>query len=396
MNKRILDYVKKHMRENFGIYCDRLPKTELDAIIYAICSDLSKKFTIQQILDGSVDKVISGSINKIMKMTNPELQAERVNFQNYVKNMINEQIKYSDDTLEWVKVRVVDKLMSSYTYEQLMNGEADEEVALIFKGVEKELRKEIREYVCNYIVTKVCPYPLGVDQTVVANRIVRRVMESKKYNVSDVFRGKHNRIIHEFVNDARETEQNRVKSVAPEEAVEALTLLRENSVVNENPPKKINHNTKKRRLSKSFIALILVAVIALAAVGKVAYNIVDSVIESGQETYYDIKSVDAKNTVKDFDGFDYSYMYVRSAPRFKETMENTVKFYNKVVDKGYDSNFQYLAFYKAYENVRQDRLYIMDYMLDMACLEAKNQGNKEAYEDLYGYSCYLDFAMDSI
>ena len=46
MNKKILDYVKKHMRENFGIYCDRLPKTELDAIIYAICSDLSKKFTI--------------------------------------------------------------------------------------------------------------------------------------------------------------------------------------------------------------------------------------------------------------------------------------------------------------------------------------------------------------
>ena len=67
-------------------------------------------------------------------------------------------------------------------------------------------------------------------------------------------------------------------------------------------------------------------------------------------------------------------------------------------DGGYNNlNYDYLGFYRAYENVRDDRLYIMDTMLNIARNEiVKKESGTEFQKNISSASCYLEFAIDRL
>lgn len=443
MNKAVVDYVKKYFDTHFKFYLDKFTMVEIEELTYGIARDIYNKFSIEQIKQGKVDAILHGAINEFLEYKMPGVVADYINFKNYVKNAIygNYSVAYSEDTLNYLVDVIVNKLMKSYTYDDLMRGKVEKEIGLIYEGAFSELCNKMREYVKSYLINSIMPL-MDVREGEIAEKMVKAIMTGSKYNATDLFLGKYDTLIeNSAMHYEQEAKKNRPNSATyifkiilnEDETLEDYVIqayaakieqilrnrglhasdivsgkydneivvlyrrivMRNNSVKTDeaprkgNNPNKMKHTPNKRKWWFGQRFLIIVALLASLGIGSFGYAVVDGIVDG-------VKGHNAGQAVNNFDGYSYTLIHTKYTDAYKPTAQNVLDFYSKVCEFG-DSNYDCLGFYRAYSNVADNRLAIMDNMLSLVKNNARQNDKYSGLYNLIGNSsCYVEFACDRL
>lgn len=175
-------------------------------------------------------------------------------------------------------------------------------------------------------------------------------------------------------------------------------VMKMNSTASKQKPKKVKHQPKLRWIQKHLSVLLITATLigiagtGVYGVGKLVDGFADGVIAAVD----DITNIKYDKVIDEFDNYEYSYIFSKDNDSVKPTAKNAVHFYEKVKDYN-NENYYYLGFYRAYQNVRDHRLQIMDKMLGIVQLEVSQRNDRDSfYNSVAMSSCYLEFAMDRL
>lgn len=439
MSEEAKRYIKKYFRLNFLESYDSLNKEELDKIITGISNLLVGKYKTKDVVAGKGDHIIYKTIDETLKNKFPGKYAGNINLKRYIKNYISNNffVNYNDKTLDYIVGRISLKVGPVVSYQSLMNGNEniDKQISIQYEIILRDTVNKIYKYAKDYVMRNVYPM-LDIDEVEVSNDLVVKIMNDNKYNVVDLFTRKYDKMIEQMAYENRKkNEQNKPNAYryiklfiiglddylefdelnnlafAIEETlrddryntkdivehkcdrqIESMYnryMMKKNSVVDFNKPQKIKHEVTQEKINAVVRNLLIVAVsiAVLVGAGKGIEHIND-----------DIEYKKAYSEVMDFDGFKYEYIFYINNAMVEPTAKNTFTFYQKIEELSLDTEkYGYLAFFNAYANVRQDRLYIMDKMLAEARMESSGEGlHNEFYMEMIHSNCFLEFAMSRL
>lgn len=390
--KRICyQYIKKTVdNDSHSKVCDKNIYIEIldELLVYSL-----KEFDKVNILNGSCDNKILDAFNKLVLEKKKKIQS-------YIYSVINNMTLVYGVPVEKVVSDLTKKVFETgeLSAKKMFNGELDDDIEKYAEG-EKTLKEEKNKdkvveetnaklqlesmQAKQYIYEKVKNIAGRInmskeEKSALTREILAILYENHRYSFNDILNGKCDILIGNIISSS---------------------MMSYNSVKNNKTNPKIKRSHKKKKVPKTVTTLLLVAALTVSTtVGISTSKKVSDGFGYAIEFVSDIKNVDAKKAVDDFDGYDYSYIYIKGTDAFQPTAKNTVEFYNKAVATGYDeSGYCYLGFYRAYENVRDDRLDIMDSMLSYAKITAKqNKQYSQMYNKIAGDSCFLEFAMNRL
>lgn len=318
----------------------------------------------------NVKKIIEGELNQIINTTFLELydrtRRDVLNYINGVLSEINYDISlYRDEVINYVFDRVF--TIGSFEIEDLYKGTYDSLILGVIKS--KNSARSDGNLIYEHIYNRI----KQLDSLNLSNDDLNNIAWSM-YNDLTYKYGKNRMAILDEKNDEEIARLFQIK------------VMRYNSVEDLQKPKKIAYKTSVKKLKQPLVTLLKIAVIGMIAVIAVtsSYEIVDN-----------IRDASAYSELMDYENFEYSVMYSKDNENVGPTAEHAVDFYNQALSlKTEDTNYGYLGFYSAYEWCGQDRLYIMDEILNKAQIYANRHSNiNPIYEQIKDESCFLEFAM---
>lgn len=364
----------------------------------------------------------------------------------YVKDIIKKSginVGVDEKNYLYLIENVTINMLRERDADDILNRVCDEEVLKKFKAKLSGLRKSVKKHITT-VLNQIIPL-VGIPVDDVVRKITQMAMDTGEIDAQGLLNGKYDDFIENYANKRRLENDpsnairyiyNRIKpmnvGVIPKETLMEIAAkicfilhdkhhfaykdieqgkhdsiisdvfiserIRYNSIKQKNIDRKIRHNTKKRKLSKTRLALLTLALgVSLSVVAAVGYGTVN-LVQDVSEAIQSIGDQRKINEVNRIDDFDYSYIYIKTNDNVKPTALNALEFYSKLVEIGYDGmGYDYLGFYRAYDNVREDKLYIMDYMLSYVEMEAqKNPKYSDFLWNFKGDTCFLDFACDRL
>ena len=434
MNYNFVNYVRKYFKFNYFTFYKQLSKDKADSIIYNICDELSKSYAAKQVIKGKADAVISSSIDSCVKRIRNKMWANSVNLKRNVENHIraNNFVNCSDITFNVIVERVVSELFANYNYKELMDGKYDVKISSTYVRVVNELCMEMHSYIKKYIIKNVCPLS-NVNELEVTEALVRDIMNNAKYDAFSLFVGRYDSLIESRVAQYRIAyEENRPDSleyiynylkenytdlsveelnqysinindilrdrhIFPEEIVSHKYdliiakmcggfIMRRNSIVRDDAPKKIERKAKKMEIPKNLIVIILASILSVLLL-----------LSASKEMTRNIKLDNAQKQISMIDDFEYYGFHTIYNDQFEETAKNVLTFYDEFKDYG-DENFYHLGFYRAYSSVRgYNRLAVMDHMLSIVSKEAAKNPKYKEFADSLGYNYYyIEYMCDRL
>lgn len=367
------------------------------------------------------------------------------------------KVMYGKSTYDDIVEKVMNDILNDYDIDEIIFGKYDVEVLEKFKFYCDELRRKVSSYIKKTVND--IDFLSGIPVDIVVSDITKKV-ETGELNVNQLFNGGYDQFIESYSNEKRVARpsknndrmqerinpveyirnyiienldvdrsisnedfdkcsiyiyrcmsiptKNRDRGLTPEEIVSPMYaseivryynryMMKKNSTERGNVPKRIKPKKRKRFFQKSVSALLLTA--TLLGVFGTGAVLLDKGVEKYKESVHAI-AVEIKTPVAldEFDDYGYTYIFSKVNDAVKPTALNILKFHSKVQAGEYnDLNYDYLGFYRAYENVREDRLYIMDAMLNIVKDEvSKNESGSEFQKNVSSASCYLEFAMDRL
>lgn len=443
---RMLDYkIEEYARINMGSLYNRFinlnnkvlasitRKCKIDSIkittadIKSIARDVTVNLINNNDNNISEDLIISSFINKLEELSNKvfDYVSKKVSKQAYNK-------KINRSTYIYLSSEMVFDLLSKYSSEEIISGLYDD---LILKQ-NKELFEMTRKKAVDEIkkIVNGMEQLFGVSDSVVVSHIDKEIFELGKLNVVDLFEGKLDDYIVKYaekskningvgsvrkyvfdliskisyssrytdeelkffrdlvLNKLREKEfgSQAILSGAFDEDISdmfAMETIAYNSIKNNKAPNEIEHITRKRKVPKHLLIIVLIAVLLSAS---------NPVIK-------EIKYQNAAEFVDVYDDYDYDdddVIGIHSIDN-NEVLPiavSTLNFYNNLKNVGIDDkNYCYLGFHDAYLSLKDDKLYIMDRILYYAQREAKdNPEYLEVYEGIKEDSCFLEFVVNRL
>lgn len=436
-----LEYVRKYFELYYGMYYNKLSKNEVDSLCLIISKSIKKKYNDFKLVKSGVgDRFISSVVNSYVNKEYPKFRADYINLRSYVNNLIRNThfVKYSIDTMDMITEGICDMLIPNYHYNKINEGLMDDEILNCYNVVLGGICDEIRKYVSSYISDNIIPLT-DIDNVVVENEVIKLIMNSTDVNCLDLFMGRLNDKIEEAAIKNREKNRSKRLSMMPDtieyikkvaeiytddmELVDSIaskvdinlrdngltptqivskkydveirkmfndyyfksrSLLVDNSIEKDDVPSKIEVVKVKKNINKIIVEL-LVAGVLLSTISYVGHTL-------GKE----IRDDRSMDNIKKFDSHSYSYINSIYVNSFSSTAENIIKTFNDYC-KFNNNNFNYLGFYRAFNSVGNQKLYVMDNMLDEI---KKDIYKKVEYDDLMNIlranGCYLDFIYDRL
>lgn len=348
--------------------------------------------------------------------------------------MENSKFKFSEDTYFVILSGLADQVISTYRYEDIVNGLCDKKILSLFNVYRKEIKDEISSYVEKYITNEI-ENLMGVSVEDIKNVILHLTFVTGEVSADKLLNGECNNLINSCVARYRKNMPNRDESIKHIYGIlfaEMIELLNEsellelsnkiydelreenifdndiisgeyddkikflyenerrknNSVKNGKDPDKRKANKKKRKTYKSIIALILAGSITVAA-GKLIIDGVTYIWNLGAKISQDLSNRKPLKKVEEFDNYRYNYIFTKYTDAYVSTLNNVISFYEKTSDYE-DQEYKYLGFYRMYSYVMDDKLAIMDSALSELKIKCSLDGT------LDNYSCYLDFVYDRL
>lgn len=435
----LYNYIRNQIREK----ADGVDRVS-DAIVNGIARDIALRLV--QNNDMEVSYYMNGSYNDIF-VSNFDAYCERICEECYkkVKDVVSKsEINVSCDKNSYNHLLELTtaSIIHDFNNIDIVNGVHDEDIKKRFKFYLKRLMISIRQHVTN-VINNMDLLP-GVPVEEVINEVTKMVMVTGEVSAQKLLDGKLDGFIESCAtkkrmlldpeevikhiykqiliedNLCREDDElldiaTKICSVLHDEmgysypnimagkydgVIRYLFNLMESkdlSLEGNGESNEIEYKPKKKRVSKSQILLALVAVLVTLGAGSLVYKVGVEIVDSVSEGYSWLINIDARNAVDKFDGFEYSSIYTTVAPDYKSTTDNVLTFYLKVEEAGYDEVYGHIGFYRAYNSVKDDRLWIMDDMLDRVQKQAANDeryGNLD--DDIRYNTCYLDYAYDRL
>ena len=436
-----LEYVRKYFNFYYTTYYNRLSKNEVDSLCLNISKSLKNKYNDYKLIKSGIgDKFISSVVNSYVNKEHPQLRADYINMRNYINKYIKDThfINYSIDTLDMITEGICDMLIHRYNYNKLNSGEFDEEITASYNVVLSGICDEIRNYVSSYVSNNVVPLT-DINNVEVEDEVVKLLMNSDSINSLDLLIGRCDNIINDIAIKNREKNKNKRLSEMPntveyiKNVVEIYTedkelvnkiatkvdmdlrdegfnpndiisgkydmkirkmfndyyhksrhLFIENSVEQEDVPSKIEVVVGKKNINK-IIAELLVASALLGIISYGGYNV-------GKN----IRKDKAMDNLKKFDSHSYNGVHSIYLDSFEYTAENIANTFDNYRNFNNDI-FSYLGFYRAFNGSGDQKLYVMDNMMEQI---RNNIYMKEEHSDLMNVlrsnGCYLDFIYDRL
>lgn len=463
LNNIIDDLVEKYAKvlygdhsEKFGTFCNYIraviykksdnPKLVNDKLVDNISEDIA--LYIIRSNDLGYDYYMSGFYDDIL-YSHYLARFENINVDgyNHIKNVIDSspvKVNIDKETYDNILNGIFKELVTKYQLDNIISGELDDEIVKKFKVSIKHLRLAVKNYIRSFVEGII---PLGgIPVDVVVCDMTDLVMKKGSLSATELLSGGLDNDIEEYANKKRiENDPTKARlhvrkrishmkscgmteSELDEKAEEMLGILHKNhnclyidiengkhddlidkiaifeaikysSVKNEKSPNNVKHDTKKRKLSKTRLVIIILAIVAMIGTGSLVYKAGSVIGDRISGWYYDVKNADAVKAVDDLDDFNYTYIHTRFTDVYEPTAKNVLNFYTKLIDAGYDEKgYDYLGFYRAYMHISDNRLEIMDHMLDFVQSEASKNSDKygEFYNEIQYNTCYLSFACDRL
>ena len=436
-----LEYVRKYFEIYYGVYYNRLSKNEVDSLCLTISKSLQNKYNdFKLVKSGIGDKFISSVIKIYVNKEHSKLMANYINMRNYIKNYIENThfVKYSIDTLYMITEGVCDMLIPTFRYDKMNDGRMDEEISSGYNFVLSGICSEIRKYVGIYISKNIVPLN-DIDNVAVENEIIKLMMNSREISSFSILMGRADSKINEIAIKNRDENRNKRLSEMPDTieyikrtaeiytddmklvndiASEVDMKLRDegitpneivsgkhnfkirkmfndyynkrrklfiyNSIEQDDVPSKIEVVKGKKDINQ-IISELLVASVLLGAISYGGYTL-------GKN----IRNDRLMDNINKFDSHSYSHIDSVYDTDIKSTAKNIVETFDNYSEFGND-NFSYLGFYRAYNSVGNQKLFVMDNMLSQI---KKDIYNKNGYDELRNSintnGCYLGFIYDRL
>jgi len=320
-----------------------------------------------------------------------------------------------------------------------MDGMKDEEIKFSYEMVFDDFCELIRQYVFDYISSNIIPLT-DIDNGVVAEDVVKLFVSNNEISILDLLLSRYDRLIEAMAAKNRSKNEEKRRSdmpntyeyidsqilyktqnsellkniinkidttlrdrgILPKEIVSGEydaeirnlyhdyysesvnSSLRENSIQIDGVPRKIKRNSKKQNIPQAISSVLIVAtLLSLLAVG-------------GHELGENIRIDTAKKNLSEIDSYSYSQMNGIYDRGIEPTAANILKTYDEY-SKFNNTNFNYLAFYRAYISANQNQMNVMDTVINEVKKDARNNsGYTDLYYALRSNSCYLDFMYDRL
>lgn len=429
--QRIRNYVKKYFRYNYMTIYNKFSKKDMEELVDKITANITSKYTAMEIRSGKVDIIISKSIEACAKRCKAKFYEKYIGLKNHIYDYlrINNLCLCHDKTVELIADRMVDKIR--YNHTKLMFEQYDSEIDKYYDVVYDNLYKQMHSYICKYI-SKQMDQLYNINEEALADNIINELMANSRYSASDLLLGRCNDLIMSHVEKHINTIEgsrpasvehickyvvNNIEDVTVDEQLvrDAMRidilltdrglssedivsgnyddeickvylgiLMRRNSVVNEDTATLVKRFIKTSKVPR-YIAGLLIAATLSTGVGVLISNGIDSQERASAET-----------EIAKIDDFEYSDIYTIHNDDFAPTVDNVLKFYSDFKDYN-DNDYNYLGFYRAYSYIKEDRLTIMDQMLDSVKRKAaSNDEYSEFYSSIEHCSSYLEFIYDRL
>ena len=436
-----LEYVRKYFRLYYGTYYNILSKNEVDSLCLAISKSLKDKYNDFKLVKNDIgDKFISSVINSYVNKEHSELRTNYINMRSYVNNYIKNThfINYSVYTLDMIVEGICGMLIHRYNYNKMNLGGFDDEILASYDFILSDICDEIRKYVSSYISNNIVLLT-DINNVEVENIIVKLVLNSSYINSFNLLMGRCDKRINDVAIKNREDNKSKrlaeipntieyIKNVAeiytddkelvnrivskvdmdlrdegfnPNDIVsgkydmkirkmfndyyhKSRHLFVYNSIEQEDVPNKIEVVSGKRNINKIVAELL----IASTLLGVISYG--------GYKVGKDIRNDKSMDNLRSFDSHNYSGINSIYVNTFSDTAKNIIETFDSY-SKFNDNNFTYLGFYRAFNGVSSQKLYVMDNMMD----EMKNEiYMKDEHSNLMNIlrsnGCYLDFIYDRL
>lgn len=361
-------------------------------ILDDLLSDLIKNYNKDEILSGACDKKIITKYNELVEQKREQVQA-------YIKSVIQGMMLILGVPIDRVVADLTKMVMDTkeLSASKMLAGKLDR----LIEGYAERAREKVETSRRQKTIDDKEQLQADVDAT--KRYIFDKIKtETEGMNISSQDKSAMTRTILKILCEQYGQSYRNILDGKCDSLITNLIVrnaMAYASVKGEGKQSRRKRGKKKSKISKALLALILAAIIALAtAIGAATIKIGGAIYDSVGEFVQDVQGADAKKAVDRFDGFDYSYIYIKGTNAFEPTARNTVDFYQKVAECGYeDPEYYYLGFYRAYVNVRDDRLFIMDTMLSRAQHRTEDmEGAESFYEGIASDSCFLEFAINRL
>lgn len=436
-----LEFVRKYFELYYGVYYNNLSKKEVDSLCLVISKNLRNKYNdIKLVKSGIGDRYISVVINSFVIDEHPKLRADYINLRRYVNKFIKDThfVNYSLRTLDMITEGICNMLIPTYDYDKLNEGLMDDEILSSYNVVLTGICSEIRKYVSSYISNNIAPLT-DIDNVAVENMIIKLIMNTTDVNCYDLFMCRLDSKIEEIAVRNREMNRNKRFAAMPD-TIEHIKIVAEiytddmklvneiatkvdmklrdeglspsqivskkydvkirqmfneyynksrnlfvyNSVEQDNVPSKVEVVRSKKDI-KQVISELLVISVLLGAISYGGYT-------SGKE----IRNNRSMDNIKKFDSHSYSHIDSVYDNDLKSIARNIIETFDDYC-KFDNNNFSYLGFYRAFNSVGNQKLYVMDNMIEQI---RKEINSKPEYDNLMnsfrGTSCYLSFIYDRL
>jgi len=322
-------------------------------------------------------------------------------------------------------------------------GEIDKKISTCYEQIINFTLDKVRKYVISYISKNIILLT-DVDNVAVTNEVVDMIKNTNTINIVDLLLGKYNDKIEEIVDKNRNYNQSKrlaempdtieyirsVIEIYPGENInivnqninkvdmrlrdeglsakeivskkydlkirrlynsyrnETMNNFYNNSIKRDDVPDKYEPVKGKIDLPAAISGVILVATL-LSALGYGTHQIIK-----------ESKEKQAMDAIRKDDPYSYSPITSIYDDDFKPTLLHTIESYSKYCEYGaeYDNeNYNYLAFYEAYNSVSDKKLYVMDgFLAEVKQNIEKDTNYASLRNELIGNSCYLSFIYDRL
>lgn len=431
------EYVKEYIISNFSGYLKDLSESEYLDLMVSITNSVEKKYkNINELMANKADNFIMRKTINFLNDKSPSFKSNYVNLDNYVTKYIygNYLLNCNDKTVDYISKRICGKLIAGFNYNSLNNGYYDNMIDNLYNDV----LNSIKNYVIKYINLNIAPLT-DINQVEVANEVMNMIVSSDSYNAYDLCNGKYSKLIEDkAISNGNKNRKKRIDSIHnyikkfisdkmfqidkidevvlkiynnlddkgiafdllsgkhDDEILDELRKydypvfkvnineesIRDKSVKNEERVCKIKCVRHKRRINQTVVALIL----AGALIGGLSHC---SNIERDKK--YNNRGM---SSVMEWDGYSYPNIRSKDDKSFDNTVGNVLESYDDYASFGND-NFKYLGFYRAYNSVTDNKLFIMDELID----DLKNDysaNGKALKEELKGTPNFISFMYKRI
>lgn len=436
----LCEYIKKVIVEK-GAECDTIN----DNMLKHICRDIALSITNGNDTDYSV--YMNGSYNDVFLndffVYREEFAQKCYKHVQQIINVFENKIKVSSDTTEYLIVQTSGSILKDFDIDDIVRGKCDEDIKKRYKFYVNKLIKKVKRHVLKVVNEMFVLSGVPVDEVV--SDITIMAIKTGELSAFKIIDGKLDELIENYAarkrisldpSAAKRHIRNKISGMnmhdmpdhlLDKKTEELFVILHKNhgfplkeieegkhdqlignifgrenmkyfSVEDESKTKDLEYKPKKRKMHKGSIILIILAILVTFGLGALGYTIVTGIANSVLQIVTDIGNIDNVSAVNDFDDFAYSSIYMVGTQAYEPTADNVLEFYSKLIESGHeDSNYNYLGFYRAYMNVKDDRLEIMDSMLDL--VQEKAAGNpkyKDFYREISFKTSYLDFVFDRL